>query len=436
MTYSIPEENLLALKELLAKLNKRANKLKVAPIEIKFLGTTTKMVKLKSGQDFERLYHTVEVLGTTPKLAGWSFVATLNHAQNDAGEVLTLIKCAPGVELPTTFRDAEPLCNHCNAKRNRLDTFVLQNEEGTFKQVGRNCLVDFLGGVDPQKAAASLEMLIEFVSAFSEFDERYDVGGSYNRDRTFPLKEYLLYVAAAIRAYGWVSRKTARETDTEASANIAMEVWFTTEEKAKARFRKDRAYPEPVDAEMMEKAIEWAEDTLHTRDSSTLNDYQYNLKVATSSARIDGRFVGIVASLVYAYVRAMKDLEDNAALTASKWVGEEGKRQVFAVKVIRNSPYINAFSSGTVVKAMTAEGDVIMWFDSRPSALDQLMYVKGTVKKHNEFKGVKETQINRITILTDEQAQAFAAKEARRVAREAKKAAKAAAAPPQTQEVA
>lgn len=428
MTYSIPEENLLQLKELMAKLNKRAAKLSVTPVSVKFVGTEIKIRKLKNGQKFEALYHLVEIEGTTPKLAGWAFVATLNHIDHE-GEKLTVIKSVPGIEIPTSFRDSGAICDHCKYKRARIDTFVLQHDDGSFKQVGRNCLVDFLGGIDPQQAAASMEMLIQ-LAGFMEGNEEY--GGDFSaRDRSFPLREYLNYVAAAIRAYGWLSRTKARETMTGvASADIAMSVWFAEDARAIARYQKDGAYPEPRDLEMVEQAMKWADETLRGSnvDPSTLNDYQYNLRVATSSDRIDHRLTGISASLVYAYTRAMADKASNAGLEKSQFVGEVGKRDVFKVRVIRNTPYVNDWSSGTVVKALTADGNIIMWFDTTVRPMDQDVFVKGTIKKHNEYKGIKETCINRVAFLTDEEAQKLAEKEARKVAREAKKAAKAAAA--------
>jgi hypothetical protein len=436
MTFSIPEENLPQLQEILAKLNKRAAKLKVEPIVIEFLGTHIKRRDLGNGNSYDVLYHDIAIEGVTPKLAGWSFVATLNHIVGDDGETLTLIKAIPDVEIPATFRDAEPVCNHCGFKRKRIDTFILRNEDGTFKQVGRNCLVDFLGGADPKVVAAQLEMLIDLVSAINEFDDRYDMGGTFSRDRSFNLREYLLYVASSIRAYGWVSRKTAREVGGEASSTTAFDIWFAKDGAKQAKFKRDGAYPTDVDAKMVDDAMSWAETTLHSQDSGALNDYQYNLKVATSSSRIDFRFTGIVASLIYAYTIDLGRREERANLMGSKFVGEVGKRQVFAVKVINARPYVSDFGSGTIVKATTADGDVIMWFGSGQYALGADLIVKGTVKKHNDYKGVKETQLNRVTELTPEQAQEYAAKAARKAAREAKKAAKATVVSTQTPEVA
>ena len=42
-------------------------------------------------------------------------------------------------------------CDYCNTLRNRNETHIVQNEEGTIHQVGSTCVRDFLGGVSPEQ---------------------------------------------------------------------------------------------------------------------------------------------------------------------------------------------------------------------------------------------------------------------------------------------
>jgi hypothetical protein len=90
---------------------------------------------------------TATLTGETPKLpGGWTLVGVIELLEGNV-----LLRNVPGETMPVLYRDAAraTLCEHCNTKRNRTATFVVRDEAGAHKQVGRQCLADFLGHVDP-----------------------------------------------------------------------------------------------------------------------------------------------------------------------------------------------------------------------------------------------------------------------------------------------
>lgn len=92
-------------------------------------------------------YYLFTVTVHAPKIAGWTFVATLTWDT----EVGLVTRVVPGLtEEPDLsslrVEGTHPWCDHCNTARNRIDTFALRNDAtGEIKQVGRNCLQAFLG---------------------------------------------------------------------------------------------------------------------------------------------------------------------------------------------------------------------------------------------------------------------------------------------------
>ncbi len=99
-----------------------------------------------------------------------------------------------------------------------------------------------------------------------------------------------------------------------------------------------------------------------------------------------------------------------------------------------------------ITKLLTDEGNVAVWFASRPlnkivvSTVNGVQYgdeklveygervvITGTVKKHDKREGVNQTVLSRCTVLTDEDIKQAEEKAAKKAAKAAKDAAKAAA---------
>lgn len=84
------------------------------------------------------------------KVNGWRFVATVEHTE--AGNIIRAFDNT--VEIPERYRTSEAVCEHCNSKRRRKDTYLIVNESGEFKQVGKSCLKDFTNGLTAEAIAA------------------------------------------------------------------------------------------------------------------------------------------------------------------------------------------------------------------------------------------------------------------------------------------
>lgn len=418
-TFKIPEENFSKFEAKIAKLNRRAIKLGVPVIDYTTVdvvedwvrntktGTTNPVnPEREYGEDyvlFPRLFKATTVIGLTPKLAGWSFIGTLDHV-SEAGVIL---RAVPGEELPKAYREAQPVCDHCQAARRRKETFIVRNDEGTYKQVGRQCVADFLGGVDPKNVARALEYIYEALRTAGECED--ELGGYGYADNRRYLKRVLAVTTAVIREYGWLSRSKARELDyagaPAATADIVSGLLYKN--KLDDEDRKLLRSVTEEDEAFAEQTIAWLTELRETSDD--LNDYLYNLTTLAQSATISSKSFGLACSMVSTYQRHLGDLirrEKWAEVNAkSRYFGTVGKREVFTVTVLNVIFRESQFGVTKIHKLVTKDGNLATWFASAEALEQGKTYeVKATVKKHEEFQGVQQTVVTRVAVVKEVEA--------------------------------
>jgi hypothetical protein len=365
----------------LDKLNRKAEKLGLAPL------TYSVSEARETAQDGE-YYDVVDftVSGQEIILNGWQFVGTLEH-----DEGTTIIRALPtfGADHDLSgFRNATPSnCDHCHYNRRRNDTYLVAHEDGTIKQVGSNCLKDFLGHGSPEAAARWIELVASF---FGEINE----GGHGSTGETrVGTDEYLTHVALVIRTSGWVSKKQAYETGETATAAAAD--WNLND----LRKRKDWAIePTEADAKQAAEAIAWvrvlSEDELRS-------DYLYNLYAVVSKESIRHRQMGIAASAVSAYQREQnKRVEREARQRQSKTgglLGQPGERLVAEITVSNIRYNVGQFAS-TLYTLLTADGESIKWFASNDQGweIGDKLTIAGKIKKHEDGQYGRHTVVTHV----------------------------------------
>jgi len=99
------------------------------------------------------------------------------------------------------------------------------------------------------------------------------------------------------------------------------------------------------------------------------------------------------------YVESL--LRSTSPESASEWIGEVGSVITREVKLILRKNFETRFGLSTVYRFEDAEGNILVWFSSveiHKEAGDQFK-IKGRVKSHDEYKGIKQTILTRCTIL-------------------------------------
>jgi hypothetical protein len=405
------------------QLNKRARKLGVTQLRVelsdvhihKTLDPVSLLERLREVQD-------VVVIGETPKLAGWSLVAVLDH---DGPETVTAR--VPGTEAIglSAYRNAKAHCDHCGTTRKRLETFVLiQEANSRLTQVGRNCVADFLGGVSPAHILWLAGWMREISGA--DFEER---SGGHAEPVLLPIN-YLVATASCIRAGGWLSRTKAREEGGgHATADEAWELCFPPHLKDEDWKKWAAArVPSAADEELAAAALAWAQEL----DADSENEYLANLGRLARKGWVKGRDSGLMASAVATFNRERVRAAERAAEVPSTHLGTVGERlKKVAFKVLGRTYHESQWGSTALVKLVTPEGSKLKWWTASggPESLltDGESYTADlTVKAHDEWKGQPETTVTRVSVWTPEALAITAAKEAAKAAKASARAAKAA----------
>lgn len=396
-TYRIPEANMGWLMEKLEGLNKKARKCHTTEIQMTVVGEeTVTLTNAITGFDRLVVYKIVEVTGETPKLNGWTFVARLEKVASTAN----LVFVAPGEALPEIYRSADTWCDHCQTRRTRKDTFVVRNDEGTYKQVGKTCLRDFLGHQDPMRVANMAEWMATFAASAEEAEEEDFRGRNPRHENGWSTEQILQLAALCIRKHGWVSQTEARNsTEDEPKYATVVNVTGTLSDLESKDERNHRDAMQFVaemtdgDRETATKTLEWVKGF-----EDNLNDYQHNLKTIATVGYVTYKTMGMMVSAVAGYMR-QAERELRRATATNEHIGTVGKREVFTLTLVAIRQTETAYGLTTIYKFEDVKGNKVVWFSSNDELVQGKTYeIKATVKAHNVFKGTNETAITRGTV--------------------------------------
>ena len=409
--YKIPAHNLEPLKAQIEKINRRAEKLGATPITLTVgerveevapgANGIERALRLVKGM---RIFWMVTLNGEAPRLNGWSFIATIQHA----GEAGNIVATVPGIEREATaqYRNGEPVCDHCNLNRKRIDTYIVRHEDGKTRQVGRNCLCDFLGGLDPHNAALIASLMAKAGVTLSQYEDWDLLDGSRGYKESYEITGFLAVTAAVIRKYGWLSRTKARE---EGRNDSTADRVYEAMTDPSSTLTVDES-----DKEEAKLALDWVRDVVAARTEKS--DYEHNLTVVCSYDAVDRRGLGLAASVIRARQREeerkvweAEQATRNAANAGSSYFGTPKKRDTFTLKLERTTNITRAFDGGLTIlyRFRDAQGNVAVWFStggglvldkdgcSQPPVEGKTYEVKGTVKAHEDYRGTKQTILNR-----------------------------------------
>lgn len=333
----------------------------------------------------EVVYH-VTVTGTPPRYEGWTFVAALDW-DSEAG---LIVRTAPGVETPvdrSTLRQGE--CDHCQLPRHRVHIYVVRNEDtGEELQVGSTCVKDFLGW-DRAVVFYSVDELEEDITEF--------LGGAYF-EPSWSVDTVLAASWAAIQVYGYIRAGDPGSTKETVLTILNPRTKYDREEAAKLA---------PYIEDSFDQAALIREFIL-SDDFSGSSDYVTNLKAIAAAEHCNARNVGFLASAPQAWARAQaRDLKrkKERAEIVNEFVGTIGER-ITIEATIKYINYIEGFYGTTTLYTLVgSDGHLYKWFSSNHGLGDStdgtIFTLKGTIKDHDEYNGLRSTVLTRCAVLDE-----------------------------------
>jgi len=417
--FEIPATNWDLFESRFAKILKRTQKLNCGEVGYEIVKETIKQappIIIKGDYDqgsYDEIkadkrmikWYTIRVWGDSPKIAGWTFIAKLEHDE----KIGTCVKTLPGYELPEKYRKADRFdCDHCHKHLWRRDTFVVRNEAGDHKQVGRQCLRDFLGHENPEHAAQYAEY---FLTIFSMADDAGDdaFGGGHYAEEYYELRQVLAHTIAAIESYGWLSRSKAETGLGRATADRVGDYFAPdpTGHDSKLVYTEEML----VEADYI---IGWA--LAIPQEEVDKDDYLYNVSILAKSGMTTYRRFGFACSMVTSYRFRVGKVADKSIKEASQHFGEVGKRLSIGEVVLvgEYGPFEGQFGISRLYKFKQGNF-TFTWFTStilnhekigqngytynyKKVEIGETVMIKAAkVQEHKEWKGWKETSISRPT---------------------------------------
>lgn len=392
--FKIPVYRQGEVEAVLAKLKKKGARFGVAPLTFTWGEPFAENYNDGTNEDprwKKRVFVNLVVEGEPPRVAGFTFIARIEFAE--AG---VLVQTVPGNMVPEKFWNTTAFCEHCKTKRYRKDVFVVRNEAGEHMQVGRQCLQDFLGN-DPAMVLRSFQWLRSVNEALDE--EKWGWGmGAFNNPIYEPL-ELLTKTSAVIKRYGWLSKSAAKEGETPTASIVQWE--DGTDDQKKAWKKEILPLINEADEKLARETLVWVSGL----DAN--NEYLHNLKIILGAKFIyQYRHIGLAVSAISAYLKTHAreaELNEKWKLNQkSEWQGSEGQRLRNIKAKLEVAIMLQASQWGQPVlyKFRDESGNllVVMTTAELGVSLNQEVLLTGTVKRHNEYKGVKETQLSRVAV--------------------------------------
>lgn len=385
--YKIPAICLPRLQSEIDELNKRSKRLKLNSLMLHVGEPIVEKHQGRLGSIYEVVYHMCHIVGPEPRINGWKLVGVVEP--QESGE--NIVKMVPNHQCPMQFRTVTMLCEHCNTSRRRNFVCLLQDEEGSYKQVGRNCLKDFLGHASPESLLKAAELNWDSGGLLSGAlsDEEWGFGGGH--PRSIDIHPFLIYVSVVMRKLGWLPRSKAGET--EATADIAWRI-MTSHGLSTESFIKDhKLHPAEKDVELAQKTISWAK----TLDPKTESDYIYNLGVVARSGIVNEKNCGIIASAISAYQR---EIDKQTQFAGLSHVGTPDKREVFKGITLQSMrTFESMYGAKFLCKFTDQSGNVLVWWTSTDPdwlKVNETFDIKATVKEHSVYQGCPQTELSRV----------------------------------------
>lgn len=408
--FEIPSWNVDRLRTEFRKFTKKAAQLDCVP---------PRLIELETRQEIDPAYrqdveegiirrdqapkitiHVFTIEGSGPQLAGWKFLGTLDH-NSLPGSVI--VNAVPGETVPQQFYHNDAVCDHCGKVRRRTETFIVEHETGDQKQVGRQCIRDFLGH-DPKAVLRYLSSIRRFVASLEE-DEGWKGGCSGRSDWTFNSFEVLKMTNAVIRTFGWVSRTQAKEDlmgTAQATADLVLYLQLpprdSYDRKEWDKLRDQIEWNDEKDEKDATGALEWLEK------QNPESEYIHNLQTIARSEGVPSKMFGYWCSLMAAYQREQEKLiRAQRTQRVSEWVGKVKDKVELVVKVEAIRYIESRYGTTRIHKMLDTEGRSFTWFASSRSGMEQehTYRIKGTIKKHDEYNGWKQTILTRVTALEE-----------------------------------
>jgi hypothetical protein len=428
------------------KLNKMCRKLRVVEPKVHISDVYEKSYTVHMGDDSEgyAVYKTflVDVFDATFELietlnfkGGWELKGIIGHLEG------FIIPVDPDNDIPEEFDATDTTCDHCGTKRRRNKSFLIQNEEGEWKRVGGACVKKFLG-VNPESFFKLVQAFRDFQNTESQYDEDGNhIPTTYQRRMWNPelqavdIDKLISMTAVQIeldgqyiknewreeetgRGYGGqVYTKMVRDNQGESTADNVRRTFNLIESPLYKETEYDINEELVADVYKYWNSIEvegsisieerWDFETEEYKEVevtyySGYEEFLMRTKEFGKKKRIRIMDIAKIIPSINSYFQWKK----KQAEPISDYVGTVGEKVNMEVTVVSVSGFNSAFGWTNIYKMIDSNDNQITKFGTINSRYlvsgntieeGSVLKFKAEIKKHEEFRGKKQTTIGRVS---------------------------------------
>lgn len=389
----VPACNMQSIEKIIARLVKKGVK-----AQLDVTRETVKDVPVKRLTDDG----VVEDTGLTEPVSVVDFTLEVANANLGAWELLgTKERLGDDAiyrgNIPDEYKNANFGCQHCNTHRRRNKVAVIRHiDSGETKQVGYTCLSDFIG-MELGAFGALIKGLDEIVA-----NQDYFGGFSYSsgKSRYYNVNQYLAIAYNCIVNYGYIKPN-----------NDYYDNEITTPERiSNAYSDKTDEYvdSDKVDTELIDKIKQAFYDFAKSHPS----DFNHNVCTVLQQTCVDCKYAKYLYFIPTFYLNKIKwearkqeaEAKKQAFMATLKneWAGDVGDKITTEATLTRYSMFGGDYGVMYVYNFKDVQGRVLVWFTSK--ALTDVnegdtITIKGTIKKLNDYKGIKQTVLTRCKVM-------------------------------------
>lgn len=337
----------------------------------------------------------------TPSIGyeGYTFLAAVENAE--AGFV---VKQATGVSLGG-YSPEDLRCDACGRAMKRQKTYLVEDSEGKMLQVGSSCIKNYFG-VQPEGLWALTFDPIER----EENSDRWERGAAATQNAA-PTENVMAY-ALAVSEGGekFVSGASASNYGGSSTADTVKSLFSSNDGVWVAEMtEKAQKY---IDSGEVKRLIE------KLKKSSTNTDYGRNMAVISAGENTSWRHMAILVSGLSEIAREKREAAKAAAdaewgTPAAGFAGEikssmAGKK--LKVREVHHTTESDPYSwngaeiEKTRVNFRDENNHEIVWWASKRIDVEkgeEIEVKSGSVKKHENFRGVDQTTISNVRLKQD-----------------------------------
>jgi len=301
------------------------------------------------------------------------------------------------------------ICQHCGVRRARTVVHIVRNTDtGEYRQVGSSCLEMFLG-VQPM----TWPLLFAHKIGEDIDDAELRFGGAGVGTDIAEVREVIaLAWVLSDRGTDYVTREVADFRRRVATADVVKTALFrahTVRDGSERRGLREAMQAAGRLAGAPDNVVDEILASISTLPEGTYYD---NVSQLTGRDYVGAGSVGLVASLVTVYARALRRRAAEAADPAVAGYLGEPKELLTGIEatVLGVRPIDSDFGSGTswLIKFRADSGHTLTWFASRRQEVatgDRVHITRARVKSHNRYDGIDETAIKLVKLTTLSSAQ-------------------------------